>query len=97
MNSENETSPTSPNVPNSSTLSQPVPSPTEDFDSEPLVGLLPRGQELSEDQIREHVINLRQMRQSFQTYKATMEASEKDKPKKEKKVSLDDMAGLIGL
>ena len=57
----------------------------EDFLTEPLVGLTERPTHLmSDDELREHVIYLRTMRQSFQTYKAEVEKKESPKVKRER-------------
>lgn len=100
MNSSEETSQALPTVQPLSNSLPPASSPTptdEDFDSEPLVGLLPKGQELTQEERRQRVIDLRQMRQSFQTFKAKIEASEKAKEPKKKEQSLDSLKGLLGL
>ena len=87
MNSENEISPMSQaasnsnisslNVNSSSPMNPSSQNSEDDFLTAPLKGLMPKPmQEMTEEELRQFAQEIRQMRQSYQTYKAEIEKHE---------------------
>lgn len=95
MNSEKETSVTTPTEKPSSP-SSPTAELETDPNTDPLVGLCPTPLHLmTEEEKRIRVVYLQQMRQSFQTFKSEMERDSKAPKKVNPKPSLDDMEELL--
>jgi hypothetical protein len=71
----------------------------EDFDTDPLTGLCDKAMhEMTDEQLRQHVMQIRQFRQSFQTYASEVRAKDKEvETKKQSKPSmkLDDLKGFF--
>ena len=70
----------------------------EDFLSEPLSGLEPKpGHLMTESELREYVVMVRNLRQSYQSFKADVEAKAEAKSPKARKKASEDKAGLSNL
>ncbi len=70
----------------------------EDFLTEPLTGLEPKPRHLmTEAELREYVVEVHNLRQSFQSFKANVEARAESKSPKAKKAKVEDKAALSKL
>ena len=76
--------------------SNPTPQNTEDSETEPLVGLLPKGRPLTEEELRAFVVQNRNYRQSHQTFRAAVEATAPAKAKSAKVQVVKNLDELLG-
>lgn len=101
MNSENLTSPILAESTTLNPLSPIVTSPMEeDFQTAPLAGMVAEPMHLlTEEQMREKVLQIRQMRQSYHVYKQEVEKHEEEAvakvPRQTKKVDVSEFNELF--